>query len=98
MQRIGLAASKIAKGNIWFYHLAVVLISLLFAAFVFLVCGFIIVVAVFLVSLVVQRFSQPDSPHDWFKVLRICLKLLVILMGVFTLAAILKNIKLRFKI
>ncbi len=98
MQRIGLAASKIAKGNIWVYHLTIVFISCLFAVFVFLVCGFFIAVTIFLLSLLPQRLLPSVNAHTWVHVFRICLKFLGVLIGIFTLIAILKNIKLRFKL
>ncbi len=56
MQRIGLAASKIAQGNIWFYYLAVVVIVCLFAIFVFLVCGFTVALTLFILFLLANGF------------------------------------------
>lgn len=98
MKRIGLTASKIAKGNIWLYHLAVVVISFLFAMFVFLVCGFCIAVALVIVSLVLQRMLPNMDQNAWSHVVRSCLKLLGILIGVVMLVAIVKNIKLNSKL
>ncbi len=97
MQRIGLTASKIAKGNIWVYHLAVVVIACLFALFVFLICGFSIAVTLFVLSLLVQRFLPSDTHEVWINVLKTCLIFLSILISLLTLIAIIKNTKLKFK-
>jgi hypothetical protein len=95
MLRIGLAASKISKGNLWLYHLAVVFIALLFAVFAFLVCGFAIGVSIFIISLIFQRFAPELSSEAWFDVLRTCLTIEGALIGLLTLIAICKNIKLK---
>ena len=98
MQRIGLAASKIANGNIWTYHLSVILISLLFALFIFLICGFCIALTIFLLSLLLEHVLPAVNSESWWKVLKICLKLLGILISISTLVAILQNVKLKLKI
>ncbi|MEI7998889.1 MAG: hypothetical protein WCH62_05230 [Candidatus Omnitrophota bacterium] len=90
MRRIGLAASKIAKGNIWFYHLAVVLIASLFAIFLFLVCGFSIALTLFVFSLLAH---QPV----FVRIFKICLKFLGISIGIIAFIAVLKNIKFTSK-
>src|SRR5437868_6941070 len=96
MLRIGLAASKISKGNIWLYHLAVILISCLFALFIFLVCGFCIAATIFVLSLLLQRFVPSVNSQAWIvDVLKTCLSCLAILIGLLTLVAIIKNTKLK---
>ena len=97
MRRIGLAASKIAKGNIWVYHLAVVIIACLFAMFVFLVCGFCVVVTLFVLSVLLQHFFPSSVNGSWAGVFRVSLIFLEILIGIVTLIAIIKNIRLKFK-
>ncbi|MBI3602427.1 MAG: hypothetical protein HY209_05995 [Candidatus Omnitrophica bacterium] len=98
MHRIGLAASKIAKGNIWVYHLTVVVIACLFALFVFLICGFSIAVTLFVLFLLVERFLPSGTHEIWIDVLKTCLAFLGILISLFTLVAIIKNTKLKFKL
>jgi hypothetical protein len=95
MQRIGIAASKISKGNIWLYHLAVILISCLFAVFIFLICGFCIGVAIFILSLLFHHFVPSVKDEVWAGVLRTCLIILGVVIGLMTIAAILKNTKLK---
>ena len=51
MLRIGIAASKMSKGSLFNYNLYVILIACLFSIFVFFICGFSILLIVFLVSL-----------------------------------------------
>jgi hypothetical protein len=95
MLRIGLAASKIAQGNLWFYHLSVVVITCLFALCTFFVCGFILGVTIFVLSLVALHVLHLGDGQIWLGVLRICLYLLGILVGIAALIAIMKNIKFR---
>ena len=95
MKRIGLAASKIAQGNVWFYNLAVVIITVLFAFFVFFICGFIIGIAIFALSLIAQHGLHLGNGQTWLEALRICLILLGILVGIGALVGIIINIKLR---
>ena len=95
MKRIGYAASKIAKGNIWTYNFAVVVIASLFAVFVFLVCGLSIALTLFLLSLTAQWFMPVKDSTVWVDILKTCLTFLGMLMGILTLIALLKNIKLK---
>jgi len=95
MQRIGIAASKMAKGNIWLYHLALLAVTLLFALFAFLVCSFVVAVAIFLVSLILQFFLPAVDQKAWLGVLRTCLLLLAGVIGIIALVAIIQNIKLK---
>ena len=97
MLRIGLAASKIAKGNLWVYHLAVVVIACLVAMFVFLICGFCIIATLFLLSVLIQHFWPSASQEVWVDVYKTCLIFLGILIGILAVIAIIKNIKLTFK-
>ena len=98
MKRIGVTASKIAKGNIWFYHLAVVLISFLFGMFVYLICGFVIVVTIFILSFLLQKALPSMDQQHWMHALRACLKLLGILIGAGMVFAIVKNVQLKSKL
>jgi len=98
MLRIGLAASKIAKGNIWSYHLAVVIITCLFAIFVFFICSFSIALTLFILSLIFQRFLPLDNQQVWIDIFKTCLIFLGGILGLMALFAIVKNIKLKFKL
>lgn len=95
MQRIGITASKIAKGNRYIYHAAVILIACLFAVFAFLVCGFAVATAVFTVALIVQLAVPSMSQQVWLDALRTCLMLLGVLIGIAALVAVIQNIKFK---
>jgi hypothetical protein len=94
MERIGIAASKMAQGNLCKYNLFVIVISCLFALFIFVICGFSVLVALFLISLVVREFVPSVSGGGWVHVAKLSLAGLAALIGVLNVVAIMKNIKL----
>ncbi len=93
MQRIGIAASKIAQGKLWKYNLSVLLISSLCALFIFLICGFSILAALFLISLVARSLMPSEFQVIWFAVVKICMGALAVVVGILNIWAIIKNIK-----
>ena len=95
MERIGLAASKIAKGNLLLYNLFVILISFLFALLIFFMSGFSVLVAIILIAYATSGFNNPSLSSQWWVVVRLCLMCLAFTIAVFNLIAILKNIKLK---
>ena len=97
MERIGIAASKIAQGNLWLYNLAVVLIAFLFSFFIFIIAGASIVLALIIIGGVVNGILPNDLWSDWRGIIRICMISLTIIVSVFTLFAILKNIRLKLR-
>jgi hypothetical protein len=95
MERIGIAASKMAKGNLWTYNVFVVMISCLCALLVFLICGFSILAALFLISLVFRFFMPSGFNAIWFSIVKLCLLALAVVVGLLNLVAIIKNMKLK---
>jgi len=93
MLRIGIAASKMSKGSLLTYNLFVVLISCLFSLIIFLVCGFSILVIVFLTSLVLHAVKPADFHAGWVHMFKICLAVLAVVVGVLNVVAISKNIQ-----
>ena len=93
MLRIGLAASKMSKGSLFNYNLYVVLISCLVSLFVFCLCGFSILLIVFLISLMLHSLKPADFHAGWVHMFKICLTVLAVVVGVFNVVAILKNIQ-----
>ena len=93
MLRIGVAASKMSKGSLLRYNLYVVLISCLFSFFIFLICGFSILLILFLVSLILHALKPADFHSIWVHMFKICLVILALVVGVFNMAAVLKNIQ-----
>ena len=95
MERIGFAASKIAKGNIPLYNLFVILISFLISFFIFVLSGFSLFVALFLIALMTHGLAGFDEKSVWVSILRLCLVALAAVVGLFNLLAIFKNVKVK---
>ncbi len=93
MRRIGIAASKMSKGGLLSYNLYVILIACLFSFFIFLICGFSILLIVFLISLILNALKPTDFHADWAPMFKICLIVLALVMGGFNIVAVLKNIQ-----
>lgn len=92
MRRIGIAASKMSKGSLLSYNLYVILIASLFSLLGFFICGFSILLIIFLVSLVLHAV-KPEFHGTWVHVFKICLIILSSVIGVFNIIAILKNVQ-----
>lgn len=93
MLRIGIAASKMSKGSLLSYNLYVILIACLFSFFIFFICGFSILLIVFLVSLILHALNPANFHADWVRMFKICLIMLALVVGCFNVAAIVKNIQ-----
>lgn len=93
MLRIGIAASKMSKGGLLTYNLYVILIACLFSIFTFLICGFTILLILFLVSLILHALRPDDFHAGWVHMFKICLIALASVIGIFNIIAILKNIQ-----
>jgi hypothetical protein len=94
MLRIGIAASKITKGSLLSYNLCVILISCLLSLFIFIICGFSILLIVLLSSLILHALRPGDFHAGWVHMFKICLIILGVVVGIFNVIAILKNIQL----
>lgn len=94
MQRIGLAASKMAKGRLALYNLFVVLIASFFSLFVFFIAGFSILAVLFLIFIISRGFMPSAVNASFIGITRLSLIALVVVVGIFNLLAIIKNIKL----
>ena len=94
MLRIGIAASKMSKSSLLTYNLYVISIACLFSLFIFLICGFSILLIIFLISLVLH-FLKPADFHaaGWVHMFKICLVILGLVVGIFNIIAIVKNIQ-----
>jgi len=93
MLRIGIAASKMSKGSLVNYNLYVILIACLFSLFIFLLCGFSIFLIVFVVSLILHALKPADFHEGWVHMFKICLTVLAVVIGIFNIVAILKNVQ-----
>ena len=65
MERIGIAASKIAQGNLFLYNFFVVAIASLFSLLVFFVSGCAIVLMLVIVAYVSSPGGFPDLQKGW---------------------------------
>jgi hypothetical protein len=93
MLRIGIAASKMSKGRLLSYNLYVILIACLFSLLIFLICGFSILLIVFLISLILHALKPADFHAGWVPMFKFCLTVLALVVGIFNIIAILKNIQ-----
>ena len=95
MERIGIAASKMAKGNLWLYNLWVVIISFVFSLFIFVVAGSSIALSLLIIGAIIKGTIPTDYDNEWFGIIRICMMMLTLVVGLFNLTAILKNFRLK---
>ena len=94
MKRIGIAASKISKGNLTLYNVYVVLISALFSLFIFIVAGSTIIFAIAIIKYVGNEIMGAELERSWQSILAVCMVSLTIVITLFNLFAISKNLKL----
>jgi len=94
MERIGIAASKIAQGNLFLYNLFVVLIAFLFSLFLFFIAGASIILALIIIGYVVNSLST-DFGESWLLVVRFCMGVLTVVVVLFNFFAICRNFKIK---
>ena len=95
MERIGAAASKMARGNLLRYNIYVILISFVFSLFVFFIVGIVVTFSLLIITYLVNKISP--SGHVFLKLnsaFLVCMVSLTIIIAIFNLFAISKNIKL----
>ncbi len=97
MKRIGIAASKIAKGNLLLYNSYVVLIAFLFSLFVFIVSGATVVFAFVIIAYLSNEVIPSEMERNWSSVRMVCMVVLTVVIGIFNLLAISQNIKIQNK-
>ena len=94
MERIGIAASKIAKGNLMLYNLSVIVIACGFSLFLFFIAGCPIVLALIIIGYVADGVLPMDLSDGWMGTIRICMVVLTIVVAIFNLFCIVRNIKI----
>ena len=97
MERIGIAASKIARGNLLLYNCFVILISSLFSMLVLVVAGSTVIFALVILRYVSQEIMAFEFDKTWKTVFLLCMISLTVMISLFNLLAIIKNIKLHKK-
>lgn len=93
MERIGIAASKMAKGNLLFYNVWVVVISFLFSFFIFFIGGSAIAVALMVMTISAKGTMPVNFEKEWISIGLICMISLAAVVGIFCLIAVSRNLK-----
>ena len=95
MERIGVAASKMAKGNLFLYNIYVIVICVVFSLLIFILAGITVALALLMISLIVQGIGvNKYFPLELNSAFVVCMMALTIVMAIFNLFAILRNLKL----
>ncbi len=97
MKRIGIAASKIAKGNLVLYNIYVVVISSIFSLFIFLIAGATVIFAIFIISYLSNEILPPQYKNDWKAIIYFCMSSLSAITLLFNFWAIYRNMKVKNK-
>ena len=95
MERIGIAASRMAHGNIFFYNIYVVLISFLFSFLIFVLSGATVFFTMVVLSYLEDELKFFRLGKDFSSIFSVCMVSLAIIMVLFNLVAISKNVKLQ---
>lgn len=93
MERIGIAASKMAKGNLLTYNFYVIVFSLLFSIMIFVLAGMSIIFSLFIIGYVLEGLS-PDMAEGWNDVIKVCMIALTLIVCGIDLFAMLRNLKI----
>lgn len=94
MERIGIAASKIAKGNLGLYNFCVILLSCLFSLLVFIIAGSTLLFAFVVIFYLMDQLMPEEAKINLLPVLSKSLICLAVIIGLFNLWGIVKNIKI----
>ena len=95
MRRIGVAASHIAKGNVWAYYFFVLLITFLFSLLIFIISSLAIVLGLILIAYLMRTPSIVDFKQGLASPIMACMVFLAMVTGLFTLYAIGMNIRIK---
>ena len=87
MKRIGIAASKMAKGNFVLYNLYVVLISILFSLFIYVVSGSSIVLALITIYYIINGVMPLEFESTWGSMFYLCMATLTVIVSIINLVA-----------
>jgi len=97
MERIGIAASKIAQGNVFLYNIFVIIISSLFSLFIFFISGCSILFALLIIGYILNGMMPIELKGQWGGIVRLCMVTLTVVVSLFNLLAISRNIKIKKK-
>ena len=88
MERIGLAASKIAKGNFLLYNFLVVGLTMIFSLFIFFIAGSSVALALIVLGYVMNGILPTEFSAEWWNIFKVCMIALTMVVGIFSLCAI----------
>lgn len=94
MKRIGIAASKISRGNRWLYNFYVILISVLLSLALYLIVGATVIFSLAIIKYVAGEVMGVDFDGDWASILSVCMVSLTVVVALFNVFGILINLKL----
>jgi len=95
MDRIGIASSKIAKGNLVLYNMSVVLLTFMFSLFVFVIAGAAVLLALILVGYIVNGMAPHNLLEDRQQSVSVCVSVLMAVVAFFAVMALIRNIKFK---
>ena len=95
MDRIGIAASKMAKDNLALYNFYVLLLSFVISLILFIVAGAAVFFALVAIGLIAQGVVPGGFKDEWLGLLQICMAALTVAICLIALFAIVKNVKFR---
>jgi len=93
MKRIGIAASKMSKGSLVLYNFYVILISILFSLFIFIIAGSTVIFALAIIRYVGNEIIGVDFDKNWRSIFTVCMVSLTVVTTLFNLFAIIINLK-----
>jgi len=93
MKRIGIAASKIAKGNMILYNFYVILISALFSSFIFIISGSIVFFGLMVITYFINEILEGVGEINWVAIQQVCMITLTLIIVLFNLVAVCINLK-----
>ena len=94
MKRIGMAASRISKGDVRLYNIYVVLISVKFSILLFFIAGMAVILAIGIIMVFVPETMTQELRNNWQTVTRMCVQALLVAVLVFNVVGMIINMKI----
>jgi len=95
MKRIGIAASRIAKGDLLFYNVMVMMITFACALLLFLLVGIPTILALLVIGYIANGASPHGLEQGWWGVISLCMIALTVVVAGFAIVTLAANMKFR---
>ncbi len=95
MKRIGITASKIAKGNLAWYNFYVIVITFSLALFLFFISGAAVFLALIILGYILEEVLQSPFKQGWVEIIRICMVSLTLVVSIVVIFALTRNIRIK---